>query len=125
MSWASLTAEGTMAFHEGVPTLQQLQAAVRGNVEAIEFELAGAAATLWCDDEGKLVDQPHRNFKAEFICPLPNDWIAGDTALTGGPDEDGVTLGLTEAQARELHRIKRDVHAIVFDRDAGTVRLIG
>jgi hypothetical protein len=35
VSWATLTVEGTMAFHPGVPSLEDLQRAVDGYVEAV------------------------------------------------------------------------------------------
>ncbi len=112
--WVTLTTEGAMAFHTAVPTLAELQAAVGGYVEAVRFALAGCEATLWCNEEGKLVAEPQRNPKAELLCPLAGDWFAGDVAVTGGVGPAGETLELTEGQAAELRRIDHDVHVFLL-----------
>ncbi|MGD0121709.1 MAG: DUF3846 domain-containing protein [Candidatus Limnocylindrales bacterium] len=115
MKWATLAVDGSMAFHDGIPELEDLQQAVGGYVEAVDFHIAGSAATLWINEEGKLVSDPERNFKAELICPLAGDWIAGDVAFTGGVGPEGETLGLTTSQVAELRHIDRDVCVILID----------
>jgi len=117
MAWATLTFDGTMEFRDGIPELEDLQQAVSGYVDAIECSIAGSAATTWINDEGKLVDEPDRNWKVDVICPLAGDWIAGNVAFTGGVGPEGETLGLSNAQVAELRRIDRDVHVILLDRD--------
>jgi hypothetical protein len=116
MTWATLTVEGRMVFHEGIPTLKDLQDAVGGYVDAVACRIAGAAATMWLADEGKLTADPERNWKADVICPLGGDWIAGNVAFTGGVGPEGETLALSDAQGAELRRIDRDVHVIVLDK---------
>ena len=118
MTWATLAVDGSMAFHDGIPELQELQQAVGGYVEAVDFQIAGSAATLWIHEEGKLVTDPERNFKADLICPLAGDWIAGDVAFTGGVGLAGETLGLTPSQVAELRHIDRDVCVILIDQDS-------
>jgi hypothetical protein len=117
MAWATLTVDGTMEFRDGIPELEDLQNAVGGYVDAIECSIAGSPATTWINDEGKLVDEPERNWKVEVICPLAGDWIAGNVAFTGGVGPGGETLGLGNAQVAELRRIDRDVHVILLDQD--------
>jgi hypothetical protein len=115
MAWATLTVEGTMEFHDGIPELEDLQQTVGGYVDAIECSIAGSAATTWINDEGKLVAEPERNWKVDVICPLAGDWIAGNVAFTGGVGPEGETLGLSDAQVADLRRIDRDVHVILID----------
>jgi hypothetical protein len=124
MAWATLTVEGTMEFRDGIPELEDLQQVVGGYVEAIECSIAGRAATMWINEEGKLVSDPERNFKADLICPLAGDWIAGDVAFTGGVGPDGETLGLTASQVNELRHIDRDVCVILIDKDASSGAVI-
>jgi hypothetical protein len=116
MTWATLTVEGRMAFRNGIPTLKDLQSAVGGYVDAVACRIAGAPATMWIADEGKLTADPERNWKADVICPLRGDWIAGNVAFTGGVGPEGETLALSDAQAAELRRIDRDVHVIILDK---------
>jgi hypothetical protein len=118
MTWATLAVDGRMAFHDGLPELEDLQQAVGGYVEAVDFQISGSAATMWINEEGKLVSDPERNFKADLICPLAGDWIAGDIALTGGVGSEGETLGLAASQVAELRHIDRDVHMILIGQDS-------
>ena len=125
MAWATLTVEGTMKFRDGVPELADLQQVVGGYVDAIECSIAGSAATTWINDEGKLVAEPERNWKAEAICPLAGDWIAGNVAFTGGVGPEGETLGLSEAQIADLRHIDHDVHVILIDAETSTGMVVG
>ena len=118
MAWATLAVGGTMEFHDGIPELDDLQRAVGGYVEAVDFQIAGSAATMWINEEGKLVSDPERNFKADLICLLAGDWIAGDVAFTGGVGPEGETLGLAASQVAELRHIDRDVCVILIDEDS-------
>lgn len=121
--WVTLTVQGRMEFRAGVPTLLNLQAAVGGYVEAVSFRLAGSEATMWLNEEGKLVNQPRRNWKADVICPSSwGDWTAGDVVFTGGVGPNGETLALDGDQAAELRRIDRDVCVLLIDeRSSGSV----
>jgi hypothetical protein len=124
MTWASLMADGTMAFRNGVPSLREMQEAVGGLIAPVEFELAGAEATMFVNDEGKLVDRPVRNWKADVLCPLAGgDWTAGDVVFTGGVGPGGETLALSDAQVAELRRVDRDVHVLLLDDDASGVAM--
>ncbi len=116
MTWATLSIEGVMAFHAGVPRLPDLQRAVGGYVEAVSFPLAGSEATMWLNEEGKLVAEPRRNWKADVLCPLAcGDWTAGDVVFSGGVGPQGETLALNPEQVQELRRVDRDVHVILLD----------
>ncbi|MGO9179269.1 MAG: DUF3846 domain-containing protein [Candidatus Limnocylindrales bacterium] len=125
MTWATLSTEGVMRFHPGVPRLPDLQRAVDGYVEAVRFTLAGSEATMWLNEEGKLVAEPQRNWKADMLCPLAlGDWTAGDVVFSGGVGPEGETLALTPEQVQELRRVDRDVHVILLG-DEQAIALIG
>lgn len=125
MTWASLSVEGVMAFHPGVPRLPDLQRAVGGYVEAVSFPLAGSEATMWLNEEGKLVADPRRNCKADVLCPMAwGDWTASDVAFSGGVGPCGETLALTPEQVGELRRVDRDVQVILLG-DEQSIALIG
>jgi hypothetical protein len=118
VSWATLTVEATMTFHPGLPTLADLQRSVGGYVEAVSFRFAGSAATMWLQEEGKLVDEPRRNWKADAIRPLAwGDWTAGEVTFSGGVGLESETLPLAEAQVVEVRRIDREVHVLLLDAD--------
>jgi Domain of unknown function (DUF3846) len=124
--WATLTVEGRMDIHDGVPTLMNLQGAVGGYVEAVSFPLAGSEATMWVNEEGKLTGEPRRNWKADAVCPLAwGDWTAGDVAFTGGVGPDGETLELNVAQVAELRRIDHDVRVLLIDERSSGFVVIG
>jgi len=123
--WVTLTVEGRMEFHDHLPMLLNLQEAVGGYVEAVSFPLAGSEATMWLNEEGKLVDEPRRNWKADVVCPPSGgDW-AGDVVFTGGVGPDGETLALNEAQLAELQRIDRDVRVLLLDERSSGFLVIG
>ena len=114
-----------MAFRSGVPKLREMQEVVGGLIEPVEFELAGAEATMFVNDEGKLVDRPVRNWKADVLCPLAwGDWTAGDVVFTGGVGPEGETLALSDAQVAELRRVDRNVRVLLLD-DYGSGVVIG
>ena len=124
--WVTLTVEGRMELHDHLPTLLNLQEAVGGYVEAVSFPLAGSEATMWLNEEGKLVDEPQRNWKADVVCPTSGgDWTAGDVVFTGGVGPEGETLGLNEAQLAELRRIERDVRVLLLDERSSGFVVIG
>jgi hypothetical protein len=125
MTWATLAVDGGMDFRDGIPELEDLQQAVDGYVEAVDFQIAGSEAAMWINEEGTLVSDPERNFKADLICPLADDWIAGDVALTGGVGPEGETLGLTASQVAELRCFDRDVHVILLDPRSSNGVVIG
>ena len=125
MAWATLAVDGAMEFHDGLPELADLQQVVGGYVEAVTFKLAGTPATMWLNEEGKLVADPERNWKAEAVCPQVGSWIAGDVAFTGGAGRRGETLGLSDAQVAELRHIDQDVCVILIDTDASSGAVVG
>lgn len=83
--------------------LSIMQEVVGGWVEPVDV---ADGMTLWCNEEGKIQGLPS-NYPAmqstsagEFL--MPGDVIAGDVIITGGTDDEGDTLGLTEDQVSAL-----------------------
>ena len=88
-----------------IDSLQTLQTAVDGWVQAIEL---GDRLTLWCNEEGKMINLPHNPFAQYFWDKkfgAHTDYILGDVVLTGGTDDEGETLGLTDEQVAIIEKI--------------------
>jgi hypothetical protein len=105
MAWATLKIDGTFEKHEGVPKLEEMQAVVGGYVEVVELE---HGVDMWLNEEGKYIwGEPTPtdkwNHRATMFAHAAksiqaNDWIAGDVLFTGGADDDGDTVGLSDEQ---------------------------
>lgn len=78
-------------------SLKVLQSAVGGWIEAVDLS---DEVTLWCNEEGKITGLESNPIGTRLTAGLlqPGDYIAGDIALTGGVDDEGDTLGLTDEQ---------------------------
>jgi hypothetical protein len=79
-----------------------LSEAVGGLIEAVSLP---SGLTLWVNEEGKLNGLPVNKiatdlFTREFGAQY--DIIVGNAILTGGADDEGETLGLTDEQIVEL-----------------------
>jgi hypothetical protein len=87
-------------------SLKVLQEAVGGWVEAVDLN---DEVTLWCNEEGKLEGLPTHPSATRFFQAAFNtqDWIAGNIILTGGVDDEGDTLGLTDEQIQKYSFILR------------------
>lgn len=99
---AKLSVDGNL---EVVPfvddQLKILQTTVGGYVEAIT--LAGDLV-MWVNEEGKMNGLPF-NQAATSIFMMHRggaDYIVGPVVFTGGVDDDGETLGLSEMQIHQL-----------------------
>lgn len=94
-------------------SLTTLQTAVGGWVQAIDI---ASDLTMWCNEEGKLISLPHNPF-AQFMWDKAfgahTDYIVGDIVLTGGTDEEGATLGLTDEQTAIVRGIVAKVRQFV------------
>ena len=91
-------------------SLEKLQEAVGGWVQAIDLD---ADISMWCDEEGKIYSKPHNPFGQAFWEKSfgRTDYIVGDIVLTGGVDDEGETIGLTDEQIVEAMK----THALVSD----------
>ena len=99
-----LTATGEVKELDGI-TLQDLQSAVGGWVQAIDL---ADDLTMWLNEEGKLTGLPH-NTTAQKLWDktfwVGSDFVVGDVVLTGGTDEEGVTLPLGDDTAQRVRKI--------------------
>lgn len=82
-------------------SLEVLQNAVDGWVEAVDIN---DTLTMWCNEEGKLDGLPFNGiatglFQARFG---KVDIIMGNAVLTGGVDDEGDTIGLTDEQVAKF-----------------------
>ncbi len=91
-------------------SLQTLQTAVGGWVQAIDLT---ADMTMWCNEEGKLVGLPHNPYAQHMwdkAFGAQTDYIVGDIVLTGGADDEGMTLGLTAEQEAIIRKVVAKVN---------------
>ena len=84
-----------------IGSLKVLQDAVGGWVEAVDLS---ETLTMWCNEEGKingdiLNAKANQIFRDTFGAV---DVIMGDVIFTGGADDEGDTMGLTDAQVNSL-----------------------
>jgi hypothetical protein len=82
--------------------LKSLQNAVGGYVQVIELE---DDFTMWVNEEGKLLGLEENKIATviwEVRFGLGTDIICGDVVFTGGMDEDGETLTISEANIQRL-----------------------
>lgn len=87
-------------------SMKVLQSAVGGWYEAVDLN---EEVTLWCNEEGKILGLPTHAGATRFYQTAFNtqDWIAGNIILTGGVDDEGDTLGLTDEQIEKYSFILR------------------
>jgi hypothetical protein len=84
--------------------LETLQKAVGGWVQAIGLR---PDLTLWLNEESKLLGLPHNQIGQAFwdnVYGEGTDYITGDVVFTGGTDEDGETLALSDDIAEAVKR---------------------
>lgn len=79
-----------------------IREAVGGWIECAH--IAPYGVDVWLHEEGKLIGLPHnlvgtRLWEAAYG---RTDAIVGDIVVTGGADEDGETLGLTDEQLNDI-----------------------
>ncbi len=100
-----IKADGTLErldLSESEQELKSLQNAVGGYVQVIELE---DDFTMWVNEEGKLLNLPVNEIATviwEVRFGLDTDIICGDVVFTGGMDEDGETLTISEANIQRL-----------------------
>jgi hypothetical protein len=76
--------------------LATLQAGVGGLVQAVDLS---QRLTMWLNEEGKVLGQAHNPYGQFFWDKLygaHTDYIVGDIVISGGTDDNGNTLGMTE-----------------------------
>ena len=87
-----------------------LNTAVAGWIQSVDLDETLTGFTLWVNEEGKLDGLPY-NQKATHLWELSygfTDVIVGNAVLTGGTDEHGDTLGLTDDQVTKVLEVLAD-----------------
>ena len=81
-----------------------LNTAVAGWIQAVSLADDLEGITLWVNEEGKLDNLPY-NQKATYLWEQSygfTDVICGTAVLTGGSDDEGETLPLTDVQVAQI-----------------------
>lgn len=94
-------------------SLQTLQTAVGGWVQAIDL---ASDLSMWCNEEGKLTGLPHNpyaQFMWDKVFGAHTDYLVGDIVLTGGTDDEGDTIGLTQEQVDIIKAVTAKVQKFV------------
>lgn len=93
---------------EGLGTLPWLQGLVGGLIESVPTFVAGTDA--WVNEEGKLCELDLNPIATILTRDqlFDGDYVAGPFVLTGGADDEGNTLGMTDYQiARAEAQLER------------------
>lgn len=79
-----------------------LSGAVGGYIECVSLS---DSVDMWVNEEGKLIGLPFNEIGTRLWTAAygPTDVIVGDIILTGGADDEGETLGLSD---RALDRLR-------------------
>lgn len=110
----TIATDGTITLRdEEALGLRCLQDIVGGYIEPIDIsiELGGAShpgATMFVNEEGKFSESRNEGatrLAHHFGAIFSDDWVAGNVALVGLPDQEGCTTELPEVFAQEALRI--------------------
>jgi len=104
-----------------VDSLTQLQEAVGGLVEAADLY---DDLTLWCNEEGKLINGMQPNVIATHLWEksfIMSDIIMGDVVFTGGTDDEGDNLALPHTWLVQLEELARKLRNS-YEEEAGFFR---
>ena len=79
-----------------------IREAVGGWIECVH--IAPYGVDVWLNAEGKLINLPYNLVGQRLWVSAygATDVIVGDIVVTGGADEDGETLGLTDEQLNDI-----------------------
>jgi hypothetical protein len=84
-------------------SLESLQTEVDGWVQAVDLD----GLTLWCNEEGKMNGLSHNPYAQglwDAVYGAETDYIVGDIVLTGGTDEEGEIIPLTQNEAFSIKK---------------------
>ena len=80
---------------------QTLSAGVGGYIECVALS---EQMDLWCNEDGKVDGLPFNPLATRIFhhAHKTSDFIVGDAVITGGIDDEGESLGLTDEQIDEI-----------------------
>jgi len=85
-----------------------LQSHIGGWIEHVQLRIDGTIVDVWLDEEGKLKSLP-------VNLVIPGDVLVGTLVFTGGADEVGMTLGVSEDIERAVRRLYEAPHQVRID----------
>jgi len=96
-------------------SLKKLQASVGGWVQAIDLS---ETMSMWCNEEGKMLQLSHNPFGQAFWEKSfgRTDYIVGDIVITGGVDDEGDTISLTDEQIAFVTEVVAEVNEFISPR---------
>jgi len=96
-------------------SLLKLQRAVSGWVQAIDLS---DTVSMWCNEEGKMIGLAHNPFGQAFWEKSygRTDYIVGDIVITGGVDDEGDTISLTDEQIVSITAVVAEVNEFISPR---------
>jgi hypothetical protein len=108
--WAVLTPDGELTVHEGVPILEDLQAAVHGDVEAIASPFPDLPVAFYVNEErkargnGPLPLNPKATTLLQGVL-WPGQRLVGALVVSSLPDKDGDLSPMTDEQVGRLREL--------------------
>ena len=111
-----ITTQGDMvAIDLESESLLKLQRAVSGWVQAIDLS---ETMSMWCNEEGKMIGLAHNPFGQAFWERSygRTDYIVGDIVITGGVDDEGDTISLTDEQIASITAVVAEVNEFISPR---------
>lgn len=115
MKAVTIATDGTKAvvdFDKG-NSYELLRSAVDGWIECVSLS---PTADMWINEEGKINRLPQNPTATGLWVDLYGytDVIMGNVVITGGADEEGETLGLTDEQVDYYMSYQRNVELLQF-----------
>ena len=107
--FAVIKVDGVVEIHEVSAEAEGdfLSESVGGWFQSVPLRAELKDYWLWCNEEGKIIGLPMNPVATGLwiISYGPSDIIHGNIVITGGVDDEGETLGLTEVQITKLEKI--------------------
>lgn len=116
--YLAVTTEGVISVITATneDSLSKLQEAVGGWVQAIDLS---DTLSIWCNEEGKLINLPHNPYAQviwDEVFGAHTDYIVGDVVFTGGTDDEGYTLGISDEQEQRVRQAVAKAQQFVLPR---------
>lgn len=118
INYLRVTTEGAISVITATneDSLSKLQDAVGGWVQAIDLS---DTLSMWCNEEGKLINLPHNPYAQviwDEVFGAQTDYIVGDVVFTGGTDDEGYTLGISDEQVERVRKAVAQAQQFVLPR---------